>query len=206
MKAAKVQRAKRPESALRKWKVYKKFYKAIKEKNHLSDADKTLNRFEARFNLASKFKEIVADDIKPATLRGYVAGMRLVFAYSAAELLCSAIGGQVKKWEIEDKRLAGSLRMMLRGFKSKDRNTLDHTKFFIDKAEPRRRFDDFLHRKNDDVRIVLRNAMAHGAFTPNAFDIYNSKNAATLNRLTKRLLRECQNKFNEWLTEEMRKA
>lgn len=61
-----------------------------------------LNRFYARYRLAAHFEAVHAHGYSENALRGYTAGLRLLAAYSAAELLGEAIGSNVTSWKIPD--------------------------------------------------------------------------------------------------------
>ena len=195
----------RRQSALKNWKTYKDFFKTLPKRNSLESIDKALNRFEARYNLASKFHSIEATGITRKTLRGYEVGLRLMLAYTAAELLCAATGGHVTKMKIEDKSLADKLRsMLIRYAKSKDNEdgTIKNISKVIKSGHATHEFNLFMKNNNrTNVRIVatvLRIAMAHGPYSPYAFDVNTTTDAATINQLSKKLLMQCQKKFNEW--------
>ncbi len=195
----------RRQSALANWKSYKKFYKSLPNENSLKGKDKALNRFEARYNLASKFHGIEAIGITKKTLKGYEVGFRLMLCYTTAELLYAAIGGNVNRLVIEDKALANALRAMLQKYqKSNDPDVpaIKDISKVIKSSNSINEFNLFMHnRKRTNVRIVatvLRIAMAHGPYSPYAFDVNNATDAATINRLSKKILMSCQKEFNEW--------
>jgi hypothetical protein len=195
----------RRQSALKNWKAYKDFYKSLPKRNSLVSIDKTLNRFEARYNLASKFHSIEATGITRKTLRGYEVGLRLMLAYTAAELLCEATGGHVGRMKIEDTLLSKKLRaMLIRYAKSKDNEdrTIKNISKVIKSSNAINEFNLFMKNNNrTNVRIVatvLRIAMAHGPYSPYAFDVNTTSDAATINHLSKKLLMKCQQDFNEW--------
>ena len=73
----------------------------------------TLNRFYARYRLALKFEAVHAHGYSERAMRGYTAGLRLLVAYSAAELLGEATDEKVVGGEIKDPRLAVALRKLL---------------------------------------------------------------------------------------------
>ena len=73
----------------------------------------TLNRFYARFRLTLKFEAVHAHGYSERAMRGYTAGLRLLVAYSAAELLGEATDEKVVGGEIKDPRLAVALRKLL---------------------------------------------------------------------------------------------
>src|SRR3546814_17606651 len=63
-----------------------------------------LNRFYARYRLAAHFEAVHAYGYSNKALRGYHAGMRLLAAYSADELLCQANRSQSPSWKIKTKQ------------------------------------------------------------------------------------------------------
>lgn len=72
------------------------------------DSDKLskFNRFRARHRSATKLTGICAEGLSEQTLRGYTAGLKLMLAYSAAEILGSALDNPVTQWEmIQPERL-----------------------------------------------------------------------------------------------------
>ena len=195
----------RRQSALKSWKPYKDFFKSLPKRNSLESIDKALNRFEARYNLASKFHSIEATGITRKTLRGYEVGLRLMLAYTAAELLCVAIDSNVNSLKIENKLLADELRSMLKRYsKSEDPDVaaLKDISKVIKQPTVINEFNLFIEdKKRTNVRIVatvLRIAMAHGPYSPYAFDVNTTSDAATINQLSKKLLLQCQKEFNEW--------
>jgi hypothetical protein len=195
----------RRQSALKNWKAYKDFYKSLPKRNSLESIDKALNRFEARYNLASKFHSIEATGITRKTLRGYEVGLRLMLSYTAAELLCEATGGYVSRMKIEDKSLADKLRSMLKRYKKSENPDISAVKDIskvINNIDVIKEFNLFIKdNKRTNVRIVatvLRIAMAHGPYSPYAFDVNTTSDAATINHLSKKLLMKCQQDFNEW--------
>jgi len=208
MRASTSRRPYTRQSKLKNWKEYKDFYKTLGPKNFISIEDAKLNRFEARFNLTSRFKGINVDQIKPSTVKGYSAGIHLMLAYTTAELLCAAIGTNIFKWKIEDRKLADDLREMLKSFSKVDQSEAPPLKDLAKLTTNKQALEEFnifiKNRKIINVRVVaqvIRNAIAHGPFSPYAFDIKNSTHIRAINRLSKKLLMHCQKEFNEWFKE-----
>lgn len=204
MKSTKTVRSKKQQSALKNWKAYKDFYASLEDTDSIAIKNANLNRFEARFNLASNFSGIDAKGITKATLRGYQAGFQLLLSYSAAELLCGVIGCKVTDWAIENKTLADKLRKTLKNFKN-DEETEDSVSkeigHLLNSSELQKRFDAFLAGEHNDVRVVataMRVTMAHGPFNPNAFDLKTEQDLKNIDELSGKLLMRCQKEFNDW--------
>ncbi len=154
----------------------------------------TLNRFYARYRLALKFEAVHAHGYSERAMRGYTAGLRLLAAYSAAELLGEATDEKVVGWEIKDPKLAVALR------KSLSHATGDANGVFSD-ARLKQRLDQFM-AGDDDVRVAataLRVMVAHGSFTPTGTDALTKTGADALQRLSDVLLQQCEQRFASWL-------
>ncbi len=82
------------------WKEFCGFNRANEA---IIDSDKLskLYRFRARHRLATKLTGLHAEGFSEQSLRGYTAGIRLMLAYSAAELLGNTLGKPVTEWEIK---------------------------------------------------------------------------------------------------------
>lgn len=152
------------------------------------------NRFYARYRLALKFEAVQAHGYSERAMRGYTAGLRLLAAYSASELLGEATDEKVVGWEIKDPKLAVALR------KSLSHATGDANGVFSD-ARLKQRLDQFM-AGDDDVRVAataLRVMVAHGSFTPTGTDALTKTGADTLQRLSDVLLQQCEQRFASWL-------
>ncbi|WP_333709305.1 hypothetical protein [Tepidimonas ignava] len=159
-----------------------------------------LNRFYARYRLAANFEAVHAHGYSEKALRGYTAGLRLLAAYSAAELLGEAIGSHVTSWNIPDPALAAALRKVLLR-PSTDANGL------FEQAGLRKKIQLFMDG-DVDVRIpatALRVMVAHGSFTPTGTDSLTKAGAEALQRLSDVLLQECERRFGAWLHEKRAK-
>lgn len=157
-----------------------------------------LNRFYARHRLAAHFEAVHAHGNSEKALRGYTAGLRLLAAYSAAELLGEAIGSKVTSWKIPDPALATALRRVLL------RPSADSIGLFAQEGL-RKKLQLFMGR-DTDVRIAataLRVMVAHGSFTPTGTDYLTKAGAETLQRLSDVLLRESERRFGAWLHEKL---
>lgn len=160
-----------------------------------------LNRFYARYRLTAHFEAVHAHGYSEKALRGYTAGLRLLAAYSAAELLGEAIGSNVTTWKIPDSALAAALRRLLR------RPDTDPSSFFS-KDGLRKQLRLFMKEESNDVRIAataLRVMVAHGSFTPTGTDSLTRAGAEALQRLSDLLLQECERRFSAWLHETLAK-
>jgi hypothetical protein len=111
-----------------------------------SDKLSKFNRFRARHRLATKLTGLRAEGLSEQALRGYKAGLRLMLAYSAAEILGSALDKPVTRWEMIQPELAVSLRRIL------NRAGISNTILFSN-GPLRNRLEDFLKGTNNDVRI-----------------------------------------------------
>ena len=152
------------------------------------------NRFYARYRLAAHFEAVHAHGYSEKALRGYTAGLRLLAAYSAAELLGEATNEKVAGWEIKDPKLAVALR------KSLARANGNASGVFSD-ARLKQRLDRFM-AGDDDVRVAataLRVMVAHGSFTPTGTDALTKTGADALQRLSDVLLQQCEQRFASWL-------
>jgi len=157
------------------------------------------NRFYARYRLALKFEAVHAHGYSEKALRGYAAGLRLLAAYSAAELLGETIAEKTTSWEIPDPSLAAALRRAL------SRPDNDPSSFFS-KDGLKKQLRLFMNEESDDVRIAataLRVMVAHGTFTPTGTDSLTKTGAEALQRLSDALLKECERRFGAWLQERL---
>ena len=157
-----------------------------------------LNRFYARYRLAARFDAVHAHGYSEKSLRGYAAGLRLLAAYSAAELLGEAIAGKITSWEIPDPALAMALRRVLL------RPATDSRGLFSQEGL-RKKLQLFMEG-DSNVRIAataLRVMVAHGIFTPAGTDSLTKTGAEALQRLSDALLKECEQRFGAWLQERL---
>lgn len=160
-----------------------------------------LNRFRARHRLATKLVNLHAEGFSEQSLRGYTAGLRLMLAYSAAEMLGGALGKPVTEWEIKEPQLALLLRSVLnRAGARKDA--------IFSKDQLKSRLDDFLKGSTDDVRIAataLRVMVAHGSFTPSGTDSLTVKGSQAISQLTDLMLKTAEKHFANYVTTEISK-
>jgi len=152
------------------------------------------NRFYARYRLAKNFEAVHARGYSEKALLGYTAGLRLLAAYNAAELLGVATDEQITKWHMLAPKLATPLRKVL------SRPSADDSGVFSSKGL-KKNLDLFMSG-DADVRIAataLRVMVAHGSFTPTGTDSLTKRGSATINRLSNLLLQECEQRFLNWL-------
>ena len=157
-----------------------------------------LNRFYARYRLAVRFDAVHAHGYSEKALRGYAAGLRLMAAYSAAELLGEAVSDKITSWEIPDPTLATALRRVLL------RPATNYSDLFSQEGL-RKKLQLFMDGESD-VRIAataLRVMVAHGTFTPTGTDSLTKAGANALQRLSDALLKECERRFGAWLQERL---
>jgi len=159
-----------------------------------SSVRSNLNRCNARFQLASRFERVCAEGYAEKTMVGYSSGIRLMLAYSAAELLGVAIGGGgINSWKIERPELAVKLRKVLA------KSSRQGDDLFTKKL--REKLNEFMDGESDDVRIAataLRVMVAHGTFTPTGTDALTKGGSSTINTLADELLNECNIRFSGW--------
>lgn len=118
-----------------------------------------------------------------------------MLAYSAAEILGSALGEPVTQWEMIEPELAVSLRSILnRAGTRKD--------ILFCKGQLRNRLEDFLKGTTDDVRIAataLRVMVAHGSFTPSGTDSLTIKGSQAISQLTDLMLKTAEKHFADYV-------
>ncbi len=164
----------------------------------LAATSRQLNRFYARYRLAVRFEAVHAHGYSEKALSGYAAGLRLMAAYSAAELLGEAIAEKITSWEISNPALATELRRLLL-LPATDASGL------FSQEGLRKKLHLFMDGESD-VRIAataLRVMVAHGTFTPTGTDSLTKSGADTLQRLSDALLKECERRFGAWLQERL---
>jgi len=187
------------EKVLPYWKDFCDFKR---EKESIgTDKVSKFNRFRARHRLAVKLNAIHADGLSEQVLRGYTSGIKLMLAYSAAEMLGDALDETVKQWEITDKDLALSLRGVLTRAGVNSNTLFSHGL--------RSRLEEFLNGKTDNVRIAataIRVMVAHGSFTPSGTDTLTIKGAQTVSRLADLILKEAEKRFVDYVISQTQSA
>jgi hypothetical protein len=148
--------------------------------------------------LAAGFDAVHVHGYSKKALRGYAAGLRLLAAYSAAELLGESIAEKITSWKIPNPTLATALRRLLL------RPAKDSSGLFSQEGL-RKKLQLFMDGESD-VRIAataLRVMVAHGTFTPTGTDSLTKAGADALQRLSDALLKECERRFEVWLQERL---
>ncbi|MBT9159944.1 MAG: hypothetical protein DDT27_00525 [Dehalococcoidia bacterium] len=141
------------------WKLFCTKCREGEDKYFPASTRRQLNRFYARYRLAAHFESVQAHGYSERALRGYSAGLRLLAAYSAAELLGEALALKVTTWEIHDSALAAALRNVLR-------RPFEGSDGLFDQKGLRDNLQRFMNGDIDDVRIpatALRVMVAHGS-------------------------------------------
>ena len=161
-----------------------------------SDKLSKFNRFRARHRLATKLTGLRAEGLSEQALRGYTAGFRLMLAYSAAEILGSALEDKpVTHWKMIQPELAVSLRRIL--------NRAGTRKTILFSKEPlRNRLEDFLKGTHDDVRIAataLRIMVAHGSFTPSGTASLTIQGSRAVSQLADLMLKTAEMHFADYV-------
>lgn len=80
------------------WKHFCATCRADGESFRSPETRTTLNRFYARYRLALKSEALHAHGYSERAMRGYTAELRLLAAYSAAELLAEAMDEKIVGW------------------------------------------------------------------------------------------------------------
>jgi hypothetical protein len=147
-------------------------FKAIKRYVKDENVRDTLSHFSYRYRTARAFVGIVAPDLEIRTINGYSAGMKLLLAFGAydeVKIARKSISSlQIPKRQ-HDKIIDINLATKLRG-NEKLTNFLTKTLKYKDK-ELSKDVKLFFENKNDDVLCVattVRNAFAHGVYTPSS--------------------------------------
>jgi hypothetical protein len=176
------------------WKLFCAMCREEKSLFCSADTRKKLNRFYARYRLAANFESVHLRGYSDNAQRGYAAGLRLLAAYSAAELLGEALGVNVKFWNILDPSLAKALRKNLGRAHS-------GAEALFSQTELREKLQIFMNG-DDNVRVAataLRVMVAHGSFTPTGVESLTKRGANALQKLSNALLQNCEWRFHGWL-------
>jgi len=118
-----------------------------------------------------------------------------MLAYSAAEILGNALDKPVTQWEINEPRLALSLRSVL------NRAGANKEALFSN-GQLKSRLEYFLKGTTDDVRIAataLRVMVAHGSFTPSGTDSLTVKGAQAVSQLADLMLKTAEMHFADYV-------
>lgn len=160
--------------------------------------DRALNRFAARFRMASGMRAVTYPSMGRATAEGYSVALRVALAYTALEAWEKAMG-RGKQTVVEDADLAGDFRgpglTRLRAhLVAASRSGLRGRVALVIEA------DDIT-----DVRPVaeaLRNVVFHGDFTPGGAGLARSGAARTwTRRLSDSVLDTVEADFAAWVAD-----
>ena len=163
-----------------------------------------LNRFRARYGLAVGFVSMESVNISPNVSAGYDAALRVTLAYSALEVLESAIGC-VNQVEVNSVACADGLRSE-RMIKLRDTLLREGKR---DKKQLMRDLET-LYADNEirDVRPAverIRNQFSHGVFTPSAAGLDKSRHArAIVEELAACTTSATDARFNAWVQQRIR--
>lgn len=177
------------------WKTFCDSYCQYGDTFCVTRTQASLNRFHARYRLAANFESISIHGYSRAASDGYAASIRLIMAYSAAELLGQTTTPKIHDWTIEQPDdLAKKSRKLLKKAAS-NANDLFNKGLTC-------KLHEFMEGKNDNIRVAmtaLRIMISHGSFTPTGTDTMTKTGSKTLLALADCLLEECDNSFTRWL-------
>jgi hypothetical protein len=178
------------------WNSFCGYYKLYGEKLCSRVTRATFSRFYARHRLARNFQSICADSYSKQTLSGYSAGFRLLLAYSAAELLASAVNHKLSNWKIHHPEVAGKLRTTLM-------KPVERAEQLFKDRTLKTKLSAFMEGDNNvfPAATVLRVMVAHGTFTPSGTDSLSRAGAGHVDALSSLLLTESGEQFQRWLSE-----
>lgn len=157
-----------------------------------------VNRFAARYRLASGFRSVQVDGVSQATREGFESGLRLTLAYSALESLEVAL--PTSRTPIRDQALAQRLRApsnhKLVQLIMEDRDSAKARKLAA-------RIDALIAGSDEDVRPVVekvRHLVAHGVFTAHGSGLgSSSRRRALVDDLTSATLAAADDRFTSWV-------
>jgi hypothetical protein len=157
-----------------------------------------INTAHARLRIAKRFRSLEIERVSETLSRGYSAGILVLLSYSAAETMGSAVGEEVKTWEITNaeiapplRRIAGRLIESPGGLKPGVIAQLEH----------------FADGRNHNVRIVataLRHQIAHGHFAPAGKLSLAISGSIAVEKLCAVLNDETERRFAEWFLKKTR--
>lgn len=164
-----------------------------------------VNVFKARYDIADRLSSMTfAPDFEDDTTTAYLAGTKLLLAYSAAEAYMRAEdlfrGRQpatVTTWSISRSALARDLLPLVKLILERADN---HGAL---KADMKERLTKFVEEKSSDVRPVataLRHVHAHGGLTARSLtgtgDEQGNDYVKAVDALAQALLEKCNEKFS----------
>lgn len=182
-----------------------KFCKTIRQKPKCFDykTKLRLNIFHTRYRLARNFIKIEATGFTEKTLRGYSTSIKLIIAYSAAEILAKVTDKNgIKSWNIAGKSIEKEMRNIL----NKPHERMDVI-FILGKF--RNKLDTFIKGKSNNLMIAanaIRIMEAHGIFTPFGTNTITKKNIQALEKLSELILEKAEQKYNVWMDNFLKKG
>lgn len=156
------------------------------------------SRYRARLKLASSFREIVLDNISPATASSYFVLLKLSLAYSALEALESLTGKNSIR--VTDQRFHAALSQHL--FDALIQHLVDAAKNQVRPTDAE--LEKFLVDKPDeDLTSIVkhsRHAVFHASITPNSLKLQNSsERRELLLSLANSTLLACERAFDAYV-------
>lgn len=168
-----------------------------------------INRANARYGLATRFKGITLEGFSKTTTAGYESALRLMLCYSAAEAVFKALGQKITDHQMDDPELAKALRtLFLKSLSPQgDDGTGGQAELKTLTEELRsgtlRPLESFLNQDHDNIRVAataMRHLMAHGTLTLNGLNLTTKRQRQVVDRLSARLMTEAAMAFEIWLT------
>ena len=94
------------------WKVWCDWVRTHRDTDPLRYPIAKINRANARYGVATRFKGITLEGFSKTTTAGYESALRLMLCYSAAEAIFKALGQNITDVPMEDPDLAKALRTL----------------------------------------------------------------------------------------------
>lgn len=179
------------------WKRYRDLVKA-----GVLLEDGNVNRFAARYRMASKLESVHFSGFSDATSAGYTEGLRVALAYSALESLEAVASSDRRRPEKVLTVVSPALSSAFRSTQcARLREQLDQR---LDGKDLPRRLRDLTQDLNvEDVRPVaegLRNLVVHGLFTPEGSGFSRSVAIRTfIAALAREVTASTDRHFSSWL-------
>lgn len=154
-----------------------------------------LNRFQARFKVAQRFRSLSIVPCSQAVRRGYSEGVRLMLTYSAAELFGETIRPRMrmKSWKIVDESLSSRLGPIAKKLPTVDLSLDEEIKQALLRIARKDSADVM------PVAKALRHMFAHGIFTPGGTGALTSRDSLAVRDLSILVQEETIRRFSQWL-------
>lgn len=150
--------------------------------------------FQGRYKLARNFKCIVVEGYRERTLVSYNLGFQLFLTYTALERLSKIVRKHHHMVEINNPKVAQSLRSVYVTQQNAIRTVLAKTQFA-------QSFDDFMSGKTDNIRIMataLRMLVFAGHFSFSSTSTLMPLHIRALQDLNEAILKYCVQTFETW--------